>query len=474
MNAPHTKGSEMGKTDYSDIYILPVGKYHIIHSSLRNISAVSDTLGIQYLYEILLEKSKDQKKLEAVKYQVSAISESMPQYPKEPENGIQPYFLGLIPTRSCNGNCIYCGFENKREDLQDMDYQTAITAIDWMADRMKALDSKSLEIHFFGGEPLVRQDIVSVAVHYARSIAHQQGLNPHFEVSTNGQVSDQTTRFVTEHFHSVVLSLDGKEEMHNRHRPLQNGRGSFARAFRFAEQISNSNAELCLRTCVSNENVEQLPEITQWFCETFLPSVINFENLKPGKDSIASGLKEPDPFKFVRFFNRSLNIAERYGIALINSSTSAEKSQYTSCPVGKDTVIVGPDANIHSCYLLPDRWREKGLDLSIGKISNNRLDINFEQIIKLRGLVKDKPRCTHCFCQWTCAGGCHVDVTYPGSDAAYDTYCWQTRMLGLTKILRTLGQEHLLEELLKDDESLFLFATRKSDRFQDWSEYGTA
>jgi len=463
----------MAKPDYSDIYILPVGKYQIIHSPLRNISAVSDTLGIQYLNEILLEKNKDQAKQEAVKHLVSAIRKSIPQYPKEPENGIQPFFLGLIPTRSCNGNCIYCGFGNKGEKLQDMDYQTAITAIDWMANRMKELDSKAIEIHFFGGEPLVTPDIVSVAVHYARTTAHQLGLDPHFEVSTNGQVSDHTTRFVTEHFHSVVLSLDGKEEMHNRHRPLQNGTGSFTRAFRFAEQISGSNTELCLRTCVSNENVEHLPEITQWFCESFQPSVINFENLKPGKDSIAAGLEESNPLKFVRSFNRSLNIAERYGIALINSSTSAEKSQYTSCPVGRDTVIVGPDGSIHSCYLLPDRWREKGLDLSIGKISNNRVDINYEQIIKLRRLVKDKLRCTNCFCQWTCAGGCHVDVTYPGSDAAYDKYCWQNRMLGLTKILRTLGQEPMLEELLKDDESLLMFAKRKSDRFKDWSEYGT-
>jgi len=463
------KGFEYRYMQLDDIFILPVSDYFIIHSPLRRISALSNRMAVQYLFDILISGERDEEKTRAIAYLLDDIRSSPPEYPETPGENVFPYFLGLIPTRTCNGACVYCDFIPPGKDNKNMDYHTATTAIDWMANRMVEINKNELDIHFFGGEPLFTPDIVSVAVHYARMLADRNGLYPHFEVSTSGLVSDRTTRFVTEHIHAVVLSLDGPEDIQDRQRPLPNGKGSFKQTVRFAEKVSSSNAELYLRACISSENVHRMPEITEWFCHSFQPSLINFENLKSTPVSDQAGIREPDPYLFARQFSISLNIAEKFGIELINSSLSTDIPQYSSCPVGKDTLIVSPDGVINSCYLLPSRWEERGLDLSVGKIESGEMHVDLEKIMELRELVKNKPRCSSCFCQWTCAGGCHVDVTYPGSANAYDNYCKQTRILGVIKLLRNLNQHDVLESFLKDDQELKDFSMQESDKLTDWS-----
>ena len=182
---------------YDDIYVLPVGKYFIIYSPLRGLCALSDSLTIQYLFDILYRNDPDNNKHKAVGFILKDVFNRPPYYPEDPADVPDPYFLGIIPTRACNGACIYCDFDTPGNNKR-MDYQTVITAIDWMAGRMEQLGKDKLEIHFFGGEPLIAPDILSVAVHYAKMTARRKGLIPLFEVSTNGLVSDQTARFVTE------------------------------------------------------------------------------------------------------------------------------------------------------------------------------------------------------------------------------------------------------------------------------------
>jgi uncharacterized protein len=454
---------------FDDIYILPVSDYFIIHSPLRRISALSNRMAVQYLFDILIREEKDETKTIAIDHLLDDIVSTAPTYPEDPGENVFPYFLGLIPTRACNGACVYCDFIPAGKENENMEYLHVTTAIDWMVNRMVEANKNELDIHFFGGEPLIRPDIVSVAVHHARMLADIKGLEPHFEVSTNGLVPDRTTRFVMEHMHAVVLSLDGPEDIQDRQRPLPDGKGSFEQTVRFAEKVSFSNAALYLRTCISSENVDRMPEITEWFCRSFQPSLINFENLKNTPVSDQAGLRVPDPYHFARQFSMALDIAERYGIEIINSSLSTDIPQHSSCPVGKDTLIVSPDGVINSCYLLPSRWEERGLDLSVGRIESGKMLVDLEKIKQLRDMVKNKPRCSACFCRWTCAGGCHVDVTYPDSDDAYDDYCKQTRILGVIKLLRELNQHDLLESFLQENQPLMDFAMQESDQLIDWS-----
>ena len=108
-------------------------------------------------------------------------------------------------------------------------------------------------------------------MHRARLVAGRNGLTPRFETATNGVVGEDLAVFLGDYFDSVVLSMDGFPSIHDRHRPLADGRGSFEAAARTAAIIGGGSASLCLRCCVSDQNVDRLPEIAAWFAETFSP-----------------------------------------------------------------------------------------------------------------------------------------------------------------------------------------------------------
>ena len=87
---------------------------------------------------------------------------------------------------------------------------------------------RSLEVDFFGGEPLMNFDVVKELVAYARSIEKEKGKNFRFTLTTNGMlVDDDVIDFANRECHNVVLSLDGRKEIHDRYRVDYAGRGSW-------------------------------------------------------------------------------------------------------------------------------------------------------------------------------------------------------------------------------------------------------
>jgi len=69
-----------------------------------------------------------------------------------------------------------------------------------------------------------------------------------------------------------------------------------------ARVLSASPAELCLRICVAQDNVEQLAETVDWFAQEFQPCSIDFETLQPTPESERAGLRPPDPYAFAAQF----------------------------------------------------------------------------------------------------------------------------------------------------------------------------
>ena len=154
--------------------------------------------------------------------------------------------------------------------------------------------------------------------------------------------------------------MDGFPSIHDRHRPLADGRGSFEAAARTAAIIGGGSASLCLRCCVSDQNVDRLPEIAAWFAETFRPSAVNFEPLQSrSRLRGRPGLFPPDPLRFARGFLRGNPLCSNSaGIESAYSALAADGPRYTSCPLGRDVVIVSPDGRLAGCYQLEERWRD--------------------------------------------------------------------------------------------------------------------
>ena len=382
---------------------------------------------------------------------------------------LNPEFLGIIPTRSCNGACNYCDFGAGLASGQKMSYELAARVVDWYADLLKLQQRNILDIHFFGGEPMIARDVIEVAVQRARLVAAERNLITNFEISTNGQYCPGDAAYLGQYFNKIVLSFDGFRDVQNRQRPLIADKSSFENVSETARIISNSNAELCIRCCVTQENILQLEEFTRWLCENFRLSAINFEILTESALSVASALLPPGPVDFAVHFEKSRQIAAGYGIEVVYASDINEWPVVSSCPAGKDTAIISPDGRISNCYLQPEKWQKAGLDLDFGFFTGSG-DIIIEQgkLEIIRKMVENKPRCKNCFCQWSCSGGCHVGITFPGSPVDYDNFCKQTRLISTFTLLSTLELQEKIDLLTQSTLGMELIVNQKSDFLKDF------
>jgi uncharacterized protein len=454
----------MGHT-FRNIFFIPVNGNFLVYSPLNGISALINSSGIIELKKMIHLIHNNQGDSKSKFYELARDILQTPEHTPICKTGeLSPEFMGIIPTRSCNGACVYCDFGTADAPLKKMSYQMAADATDWYIEMIEKQNRQNVEIHFFGGEPMVASDVIEVVLHRARLLTGMKNLIPYFEISTNGLYSEKKAHFLGNYFNKIILSLDGTEEIQNFQRPLPNSGNSFENAIQTARIISKSQAELCLRACISTKNVDRMEQITEWFCETLHPLAINFEILSPTENTESLDLFPPDPYNFAVNFIKSRVIGKKYGIQVVYASDIGENITTSSCPVGKDAAIFSPDGRISNCYLLPERWQNVKLDLDFGNISDKGIvNIENHKLESIRKMVSDKPRCSRCFCRWTCAGGCHVGTTYPGCSRDYNNFCIQTRIISACTLLEDLGQGALIEKLLDDEVNLKRLALNDSD-----------
>ena len=455
---------EKGKT-IKNTFIIPINHDFLVYSPLTGISALLNHAAVSELRKQMQLIDENKGIAESKLFELAEdIMQSQLQEPARKTGSLNPDFLGIIPTRSCNAACNYCDFGVDKTENEKMSYKMATKAVDWYADLLKSNQRKLLEVHFFGGEPMLALDVIEVVVHRARLLANENNLMPFFEILTNGQYSAKSAKFLGQYFNKVILSFDGFKEVQNKHRPLKGNKSSFENVFETAKIISDSNAELCLRTCVSQLNISQMEEITDWFCRTFKVSVINFEILTTNSLTENSNLFAPNPIEFAVNFQKSRKVAKKYGVELVYAPDISEQPQLSSCPVGKDTAIFSPDGRISNCYLIQEDWQKVGLDFDIGKIAKTgKVKIENKKNEAIRKMIENKPRCNSCFCKWSCAGACHVGNTYQGCSLDYDNYCEQNRLISVFTLLSNLGMEEKIEELICNQEAMESIINQKSD-----------
>ncbi len=128
----------------------------------------------------------------------------------------------------CNFRCRYCfadegAYHSAREFMSE---ETAKAAVDFLI--ANSGKRKVLEMDFFGGEPLMNLGVLKKTVYYAKEQAAKAGKKFLFTTTTNALLlNDETIEFFNEEMENVVLSLDGRKEVHDEIRKTVNGRGSF-------------------------------------------------------------------------------------------------------------------------------------------------------------------------------------------------------------------------------------------------------
>ncbi len=145
------------------------------------------------------------------------------------ENRLEQITLEL--TEKCNLRCKYCIYSDNNSthrdfDSNDMNWETAKEAIEYGM----AHSGERLSIAFYGGEPLLKFDLLKQCVDFTKQI---KGNKEIIHSMTTNMVL--VTKEIAEYVASVdqfcvVCSLDGPKEIHDDNRLTVDGNGSFEKA----------------------------------------------------------------------------------------------------------------------------------------------------------------------------------------------------------------------------------------------------
>lgn len=154
-------------------------------------------------------------------------------------------------TNGCNFGCHYCYVHKQQQ--KDMTPQTAKAAVDFAMGK-----GGKVGLSFFGGEPLLRKQLIKDTINYAKEAEKKSNCIFHFKITTNGTLLDEEfLDFCTDNMIMVALSIDGTEEAHNAHRVLKDGSGSYAQVENAAKLLLKYQPYACAMMVVNPDTVDR-------------------------------------------------------------------------------------------------------------------------------------------------------------------------------------------------------------------------
>ena len=228
---------------YNIVLDVASGALHVVDDATYDIIAMFEEKTEDEIVAAILEKYKDDPEVtepevreccaeirslrEAGKLFTEDTFESKAGVLKEKTRGVVKA-LCLHIAHTCNLNCDYCFASQGKYhgERAVMSFEVGKRALDFLVENSGS--RKNLEVDFFGGEPLMNFDVVKQLVAYARSIEKEKGKNFRFTLTTNGVlIDDDVIEFANKECCNVVLSLDGRKEIHDRFRVDYAGNGSW-------------------------------------------------------------------------------------------------------------------------------------------------------------------------------------------------------------------------------------------------------
>ncbi|AZK48424.1 radical SAM protein [Paenibacillus lentus] len=191
-------------------------------------------------------------------------------YDKDSPN-VQTEHITLEMTERCNLRCKYCIYHEGEAGFRsfgyrDIDLDTCKKAVDILSESTK----EEVYITFYGGEPLLRFDIMRETIEYSKKKLHNKKV--FYNMTTNATlITEEIAKYWAslEH-HSTLVSLDGPEWIHDKNRVYSTGTGSFISVMRGIKRLVEaegvkSAANISYNIVLSDARVETLDEIQHFF-----------------------------------------------------------------------------------------------------------------------------------------------------------------------------------------------------------------
>ncbi|MBE5972331.1 MAG: thioether cross-link-forming SCIFF peptide maturase [Lachnoclostridium sp.] len=322
--------------------------------------------------------------------------------------------LCLHVAHTCNLNCAYCfASQGKYQgERAVMSFEVGKQALDFLIEN--SVGRTNLEVDFFGGEPLMNFDVVKELVAYARSREKECHKNFRFTLTTNGiLVDDDVIEFSNREMSNVVLSLDGRKEVHDRYRVDYAGNGSWEKIVpkfqKFVEARGNKN--YYMRGTFTHANPDFVNDIQQMldlgFTELSMEPVVCAEDdpNRLTKEDLAIVMDQYEKLAELMHERRKAGKPFTFYHYMIDlKSGPCIYKRVSGCGSGTEYMAVTPWGDLYPChqfvgdekFLLGNIW---------DGVTNHEVQQEFASCN-----VYARPECHDCWAKLYCSGGCAANA----------------------------------------------------------------
>ena len=312
--------------------------------------------------------------------------------------------LVLNVTRACNLNCTYC-FAGGHHTGPAMSFETARRALG-------LLDAGGpVDVAFFGGEPLLAWQLIKRVVEEARGVAARRKVRAKFHITTNALLLDeQKIRFLSGQPCSILVSLDGPEEIHNAARPARDRRrNSFRGTIQALESARGTplGRRLMARATFDTSR-PQLVRRLEFLAGLNDAGLIRGFSVEPAV--LGEGCARRNGGMDRAVVSAEYHQAAEWFVQRVRAGRSANffhfvkfiqrilHAQHTGseCGAGNGYMTVGPDGSIYACH------RESGTDIG-------HVDYGVDEAARTAwadNRIYARDGCMSCWARYLCGGGC--------------------------------------------------------------------
>ena len=328
--------------------------------------------------------------------------------------------LCLHVAHTCNLNCSYCFASQGKYHGEKalMSFEVGKAALDFLIKNSGT--RRNLEVDFFGGEPLMNWQVVKDLVAYARSIEKEHNKNFRFTLTTNGMLlDDEVTEFCNREMDNVVLSLDGRRNVHDHLRKDYQGRGSYDVIVpKFQEFVKKrGDKSYYMRGTYTHNNVDFTNDIFHMadlgFSELSMEPVV----CAPTDPYALTEADLPELFRQYEILaNEMIKRDEEgrgftfyhYMIDLANGPCIYKR--ISGCGSGTEYMAVTPQGDFYPCHQFVGDEK-----YCMGNVWDGVKNLELREKFR-KCNVYSRPECKDCWAKLYCSGGCAANAYHATGD----------------------------------------------------------
>lgn len=328
--------------------------------------------------------------------------------------------LTILLTHNCQFNCQYC-FEGDKKaiNIGHNVSQHIVSYLDTLVNTCK-----KIRVTWFGGEPLIAYQTLKNMSHQLLNFCKKNGIEYIADMTTNGYAltKERITELINElKIQRFIITIDGLADIHDKRRPLRNGKRTFNTIWNNIIDLVNAGAWVTLRMTIDRENYSHIYKFLDYLATSPLAKRIGLSfcrtidyNFTPKE--IKSMLYSEQEFRDIEW--SCISYANKLGLW---KYSFPHRSPLGGCLRDGD-IVISADGNIYKCLdTIGDvQWKTGTIeDLANGIISSSK----GWQRRWMNWVITDSEECANCVLMPLCNGGCPHNTLFRNKKHGTDSQC---------------------------------------------------